>query len=227
MDKSVLKNYRPVSGLNFVSKLIERTVSKQLKDYLSSNNLDNIYQSAYKAGHSTETTLLKIKSDIHLNLAQGQPTALVLLDLSAAFDTIDHLKLFDCLSLWFGFSNTILAWFKSYMSGRNQSVKVNGSLSSPMPLSFGVPQGSVLGPLVFILYTHPLSKLISSFKNISHHLYADDTQIYITITPENATTAIPELQSCLSSLFSHGWILASSSLTQIRQNLLSLTLKSL
>ena len=98
LDKSVLKNYRPVSGLNFVSKLIERTVSKQLKDYLSLNNLGNIYQSAYKAGHSTETTLLKIKSDIHLNLAQGQPTALVLLDLSAAFDTIDHLKLFDCLS---------------------------------------------------------------------------------------------------------------------------------
>ena len=106
LDKSVLKNYRPVSGLNFVSKLIERTVSKQLKDYLSSNNLGNIYQSAYKAGHSTETTLLKIKSDIHLNLAQGLPTALVLLDLSAAFDTIDHLKLFDCLSSWFGFSNT-------------------------------------------------------------------------------------------------------------------------
>ena len=86
------------------------------------------------------------------------------------------------------------------MTGRNQSVKINGSLSSPLPLSFGVPQGSVLGPLVFILYTHPLSKLISTFKNISHHLYADDTQIYITITPQNASTAIPELQSCLESV---------------------------
>ena len=165
-----------------------------------SNNLGNIYQSAYKAGHSTETNLLKIKSDIHLNLAQGLPTALVLLDLSAAFDTIDHLKLFDCLSSWFGFSNTILNWFKSYMSGRNQSVKINGSLLSPMSLSFGVPQGSVIGPLVFILYTPPLSKLIFSSKNINHHLYADDTQIYITITPENVTTAIPELQSCLESV---------------------------
>ena len=154
LDKSVLNNYRPVSGLNFVSKLIERIASKQLKHYLSSNNLNNIYQSAYKAGHSTETILLKIKSDIHLNLAQGQPTALVLLDLSAAFDTIDHLKLFDCLSSWFGFSDIVLNWIKSYMTGRNQSVKINGSLSSPLPLSFGVPQGSVLGPLVFyFIYT--------------------------------------------------------------------------
>ena len=91
-------------------------------------------------------------------------------------------------------------WFKSYMSGRNQSVKINGSLSSPMPVSFGVPQGSVLGPLVFTLYTHPLSKLISSFKNTNDHLYSDDTQIYISITPENATIAIPELQSCLESV---------------------------
>ena len=84
------------------------SISKQLKDYLSSNNLGNKYQSAYKAGHSTETTLLKIKSDIHLNLAQDQPNALVLLDLSAAFDTIDHIKLFDCLSSWLGFSDTII-----------------------------------------------------------------------------------------------------------------------
>ena len=86
------------------------------------------------------------------------------------------------------------------MTSRNQSVKINCSLSSPLSLSFGVPQGSVLGPLVYILYTHPLSKLISSFENISHHLYEDDTQIYITKTPQNATIAIPELQSCLESV---------------------------
>ena len=88
-------------------------ISKQLKDYLLSNNLNNIYQSAYQAGHSTATILLQIKSDIHLNLAQGQPTALVLLHLSAAFGTINYLKLFDCLSSWFGFSDIVLHGFKS------------------------------------------------------------------------------------------------------------------
>ena len=86
------------------------------------------------------------------------------------------------------------------MTGRNPSVKIHGSLSFLLPLSFGVPQGSVVGPLVFILYTRPFSKLIFSFKNISHHW----TQIYITNNPQNATTAIPELQSCLESVQS--WI---------------------
>ncbi len=207
LDKSVLKNYRPVSGLNFVSKLIERVVTKQIKFHLSSNGLDNLYQSAYKTGHSTETTLLKIKSDIHINLAQNKPTVLVLLDLSAAFDTIDHALLSERLTSWFGFSNIVSKWFRSYMSGRSQSVKVNDSISTPKPLWFGVPQGSVLGPLIFIMYTFPLSVIISGFDNINHHLYADDTQIYIAITPDNASTAIPELQSCLKSV--HKWMVSN------------------
>ena len=99
-----LKNYRPVSGLNFISKVTEHVVAKQLKSHLSRNNMDNINQSAYKSGHSTETALLKIKNDIHLNLSKGRPTALVLLDLSAAFDTIDHLQLTERLSSWFSLS---------------------------------------------------------------------------------------------------------------------------
>jgi len=90
LNKEDLKNYRLVSGLNFISKVIERVVAKQVKDYLDSKELDNKFQSAYQTGHSTETTLLKIKNDIHQNLAKNLPTALVLLDLSAAFHTIDH-----------------------------------------------------------------------------------------------------------------------------------------
>ena len=200
LDSSVLKNYRPVSGLNFISKVLERVVAVQIKHHITSNNLDNLHQSAYKTGHSTETALLKIKSDIHANLAQNKPTALILLDLSAAFDTIDHDKLLDRLRSWFGFSNKVFAWFTSYLGDRSQSVKVKDSISDSRPLNQGVPQGSVLGPLLFTMYTTPLSALLTSFKSIQHHLYADDTQIYISLTPHNAASVISELQDCLNSI---------------------------
>ena len=108
-----LKNYRPVSGLGFLSKLVERVVAKQLLSHIVENHLDNPHQSAYKAGHSTETALLSIKNEIHLSLSKGEPTALVLLDLSAAFDTIDHKTLVDCLKDWFGVAGTALDWFIS------------------------------------------------------------------------------------------------------------------
>ena len=205
--KDDLKNYRPVSGLTFISKVIERVVAKQLKSHLSLHNMDNINQSAYKSGHSTETALLKIKNDIQLNLAQGKPTALILLDLSAAFDTIDHHQLTERLSSWFGFSGLVLDWFSSYMSNRNQSVKISDAVSAPRNLDCGVPQGSVLGPLLFTLYTAPLSCIVSAFSLIKHHLYADDTQIYICVTPQNASSAIPELQRCLQEIQS--WMASS------------------
>ena len=87
---SEFKNYRPVSSLNFISKIIERAVAKQLKEHVGQNDLVNKFQSAYKTGHSTETALLNITNDIHMSLSYDKPVALVLLDLSAAFDTIDH-----------------------------------------------------------------------------------------------------------------------------------------
>ena len=97
-----LKNYRPVSGL------VERAVAKQLVDHIPRHCLDNSYQSAYKSGHSTETALLSIKNDIHLSLSLGEATALVLLDLSVAFDTIDHSTLLSCLLDWFGVGGSAL-----------------------------------------------------------------------------------------------------------------------
>ena len=207
LPRDDLKNYRPVSGLNFISKVIERAVCTQLKSHFAENGLDNMYQSAYKAGHSTETALLKLKNDIHLNLAEGKPTAVILLDLSAAFDTIDQNALIHRLSSQFGVRGTALKWFSMYLSNRSQSVKVGLSVSDRTDLNCGVPQGSVLGPILFSLYTAPLSEIISEYPGLKHLLYADDTQLYITITPENANSTISELQNCLSSVQS--WMAAN------------------
>ena len=102
LSKDDLKNYHPVSGLSFISKLVERVVASQLSRHVSLHGLENENQSAYRHGHSTETALLSTKNQVHLSLARGEATAVVLLDQSAAFDTIDHDKLLDCLRKWFG-----------------------------------------------------------------------------------------------------------------------------
>ena len=103
-----LKNYYSVSSLNFISKLVEQVVAKQLLEHIHVTNLNNLYQSAYKTGHSTETALLSIKRKVHLFLLRGKPTALILLDISAAFDTTDHSTLFSCLQSWIGVGSFVL-----------------------------------------------------------------------------------------------------------------------
>ena len=200
LSKNEMKNYRPVSGLSFLSKITERVIAAQVTAHLDSNNLGSRFQSAYKSGHSTETALLQIKNDIHLGLAHGKCTALVLLDLSAAFDTIDHTGLIECLSSWFGFSGTVLNWFRSYLSDRIQKVKVGNVLSDPADIVFGVPQGSVLGPILFSLYTVPLSTVIAKYPNLFYHFYADDTQLYFYLSPKSDSSCFYNLQSCLSDI---------------------------
>ena len=124
-----LKNYHLVSGLSFISKLVERVVAKQLVDHIHGHGLDNSYQSAYKSGHSMETALLSIKNDIHLSLSRGEATALVLLDLLAAFDTIDHSTILSCRLNWFGVGGSALKWFSSYWTEHFQFVKIGSTLS--------------------------------------------------------------------------------------------------
>ena len=130
-------------------------------------------------------------------------TAWTLLDLSAAFDTIDHTILLRRLGDWFEMSEKALDWFKSYLTGRNQRIKLGNCLSSRSDLSFGFPQGSVLGSLFFTLYTTPISSLISGHAS-PHHLYADDSQLYISFSSGNSPAALNGLQSCLASVQS--WI---------------------
>ena len=127
-------------------------------------------------------------------MAKGSVTALTLLDLSAAFDTIDHTILLDRLNVYYGISELALGWFKSYLSGRTHSVKVGSTLSHPAALQYGVPQGSVLGPILFSLYTNPISSIIHFHTSINHHFYADDTQLYITLSLTNFSHSIQKLK---------------------------------
>ena len=141
--------------------------------------------------HSPETTLLSIHNDLILAMDRGEVTSLILLDLSAAFDTVDHSILLHRLENWFGLHGTSLEWFSSYqyLTSRSQTVSIQNSTSSFSNLSCGVPQGSVFDPLLFTLYTTPLGSVIS--KNLTkYHLYADDTQLYISFTPSNSTSSL-------------------------------------
>ena len=194
-----LKNYRPVSGLGFISKLVERVVATQLNDHVSLNGLENVRESAYKLGHSTESALLSIKN-VHLAFAKGEATAVVLLDQSAAFDTIDHDTLLDSLSSWFGVGRVVLHWFKSYLSDRVQCIKIGSILSDAKKLLYGVPQGSDLGPILFSLYTIPLSKVIQNHPGISFQFYADDTQLYVHLTHKSVASALDKQSHCLEDV---------------------------
>ena len=200
LSKEDLKSYRPVSGLSFLSKLVERIVAAQIRSHMDSHDLGNTFQSAYKLGHSTETALLCIKNEIHLALSKGMPTALMLLDLSAAFDTIDHDTLLSCLSARFGFAGSALKWFRSYLQDHFQSVKIGSSLSNLFKLKFGVPQGSVLGPLLFSLYTTPLGQVIRKYTGVKYHFYADDTQLFIHLSPDDSLKSFDCLKSCLNDI---------------------------
>ena len=124
----------------------------------------------------------------------GKVTALTLLDLSAAFDTIDHTILPSRLHDWFGDTGKALNWFKSYLTGRCQRIKIGDCSSSKANLKFGVPQGSVLGPLLFTLYTTPLNSMIFEHA-IPHHLYADDSQLYVSFASGDSAAALSGLQS--------------------------------
>ena len=139
-----------------------------------SNSLSSSFQSAYRIFHSTETTLLKIHNDLIVAMDRGEVTSLILLDLSAAFDTVDHSILLTRPQNWFGLDGLSLDWISSYLSLRSQAVSINDSISAFSTLSCGVPQGSVLSPLLFTLYTTPLGSVISK-NSLKYHLYAEDT----------------------------------------------------
>ena len=146
LDHEVYKNFRPISNLSFISKATEKVVATSLNHHLENASLHVIYQSGYKKGHTTETALARIHNDILRAIDDGECVILVLLDLSAAFDTLDHDILITRLKHRFGITGKALGWIQSYLSGRTQLVKIATERSSSRNLICGVPQGSVPVP---------------------------------------------------------------------------------
>jgi hypothetical protein len=194
-----LKNYRPVSNLTFVSKLVERVAVRQLTDFLETNGLLPPLQSAYRRHYSTETVLLKVMSDMLTAADNKNVTLLALLDLSAAFDCVDHDILLRRLQSSFGLRGGVLKWIRSFLSDRTQRVSFGGDVSSVLRLLFGVPQGSVLGPLLFLLYTAEIFDIIAQH-GLTGHSYADDTQVYISVPVSMAASASARLAGCVEDL---------------------------
>ena len=170
------KYYIPVSSLHFTGKLIEHVVTDQLNKHIACNNLMEPMQSAYRPGHSMETALLKVCDDMLRALGNQEVMCLVLLDLSAAFNMVDHGILLRHLKSNFGIIDTALTWIRSYLSDHSQKVGVDKARSDPVTLAFVVPQGSILGPILFTLYTSPLGQICTRCGS-TYHFYADDQKI--------------------------------------------------
>ncbi len=191
-----LKHYRPVSNLPYLGKLTEKIVVKQLQDHIEKYNLDQPLQSAYKKHNSTETAIVKIINDILLALDSDSCVLLILLDLSAAFDTVDHQLLLSRFEHLLGIQSGAKEWLHSYFTDRQQVVRINSTASDPKALDTGMPQGSVLGPFSFPPYTAPLFNIAEKHQ-CGIHMYADDTQLYMPCKVSEVGAAITRMQDCV------------------------------
>ena len=202
-DTNDVSSYRPISNLSVLNKLLERLVLARVSKYLTENKLFPSLQSAYCRHHSTETAISKIYSDILKAADNGELSLLVLLELSSAFDLVDYDILLGRLEKFFGFGNIVLEWFTSYLNNRTFIIRCCQSETCMMHSSVGVPQGSLLGPLLFTLFTGDLEKLVKR-QNFSLHQFADDTQIYSHCRYEKSLDLQVSLSECIDDIA--GWM---------------------
>ena len=199
LDVEELKNFRPVSNLPFMGKIIERAAVSQFQAYMRENDLYTKNQSAYRRFHSVETALVKVNNDLLKAVDEHGEAVLVLLDMSAAFDTVDHNVMLRRLQDRYGVNGTAHRWFASYLCNRQQSVLIDCEQSDPTTISFGVPQGSVVGPEMFIAYSAPIEDIINAH-NLCSMSYADDTQIYVLIKPPDRVSKMSKLEECICDI---------------------------
>ena len=199
-DPAVISNYRPISIVPIMAKVVERVVQRQLSAYMSDNHLLSPSQHGFRSHHSTETALLSVTNRIFSNMDRGHVSLLCLLDLSKCFDVIPHSLLLSKLQLY----GIEPAWFSSYLTGHTQSVCISSSsgdraVSKPLPNTMGVFQGSSLGPLLFTIFANDLS-LHAPDAHVTQ--YADDTQILMSDIKHNLPSLIQRMESTLASLAS-------------------------
>lgn len=209
LDESDPANYRPISNLNTIGKVLERLFLARLQPHIATSKLFNPMQSAYRKLHSTETALLKIMDDLYRIVDNKKAAVLIGLDLSAAFDTIDHEILTRRLELRFGVSGQALQWITTYLEGRSQFVKIQSEKSSSTRCDLGVPQGSVLGPFLFSVYVSPISDVITPL-GVQFHQYADDTQLYTAVKAGDNDAGIRRLEMCTTAV--RDWFLQNGML---------------
>ncbi|CAB4017696.1 Hypothetical predicted protein, partial [Paramuricea clavata] len=199
---ALFTNLRPISNLQYISKLTERAVYDQTYHHMMTHELFLLLQSAFRKGHSTETALLRVQNDILMNIDRQQVTLLVLLDLSAAFDTVDRGILLHRMETSLGITGTVLDRFISYLTNRSQRVVFGEGQSKSFQLPYSVPQGSCLGPLLFTVYSSKLFDIIKKYLP-TVQAFADDTQLYLSFQPNSRTSeaeAIEAMELCIKAL---------------------------